>query len=1018
MRNYEISELESAVSRKAARKERLLPRAREETPASRSIVGSGLTPEIKELSAKHISTHVPNVSSGLGKLLFSHNPRQGQLQLMERMLQALDNKTNLLVEMPKGTGCTSASLTAILGWLLEARKQALDKKTRLPRVVCIVRNSQAIPGFLASMSKLPYKLGVSLFGASRDQLCINPALSDSKRVAKDQRCQAQQECGGCSFYTGYRKHVGRIKEVYSPNCRDIEDWRKEGMDEGFCPYYANRATADESPLVVATMQQVMSGERSRLAEIARDGVLYIEDGDLLAAELQASETNSLVLSKTRMQAVEEEIKRCETTTGKAGGLGAISAVARKVAAGVELLAEEVEGHLVEWRQGIVELLGADQESDIVNGVLPELLGQLAQIQETPQVSTKNQISIRRYLLSVEQFVLQLVDVFSSETETWQAKCSKSEFRIEKTRLQLSRLFGGATSIFVSSEYLPRDTRRFADIIGLQLENSQANNETLILPHSLSPLEQQFCFTLVTSVSRQEPRLFKGLCRELFHLPQNQDISPESSRQILDLGTWMGRALQTVPGGVITIFSSELALRHSHDIWKKTGILAQMDTTKKLCLSLQSCTVAENDPIDGMVPELHGHDQTHLTPSMSTSKSDTATRGQAVRKFLDCYKNSGAHLMVSRADLPYIEQSLPGDEATRTVILLGDFSADEGSDTLLPTWNPSYLARIIGKVISHVYDHGMVVAVDADVMTSPIGTAMPTWTSTLLNNRSRLHIEADGMFEKTKRFFDDVARRKNQLRLDGDLKKGVGHPPLNGWALSHVLAENHKKLNAATPTEQSVLSRKFIPLNPERKQLYEKLKSDAQAQLLNNSPVPEEIDPLEKPATKVKLNDCTVISTTATLPSTSEPTEQPTAIEPDNPVNRMISFSALLGPQASQSSQQEDPSLSITYIPNVSSLRTAANTITWNSILTMVASANTNTNGSNDGVHTLSSTANTNNPHLSCVICYEREDKEFLVSKCGHVCCKECWEIRLRELLECPVCKDKVRPKTLVRVETK
>lgn len=370
-------------------------------------------------------------------------------------------------------------------------------------------------------------------------------------------------------------------------------------------------------------------------------------------------------------------------------------------------------------------------------------------------------------------------------------------------------------------------------------------------------------------------------------------------------------------------------------------------------------------------------------------------------------------MVSRADLPYIEQSLPGDEATRTVILLGDFSIAEGSDTCLPTWNPSYLARIVGKVISHVYDHGMIVAVDADVMTSAIGTAIPTWTSTLLNNRSRLHVEADGVFEKAKRFFDDVARRKNQLRFDGDLKKGIGHQPLNGWALSHVLAENHKKLNAATPTEQSVLSRKFIPLNPERKQLYEKLKSDAQAQL-NNSSVSEEGDSLEKPTTKVKLNDSTVIPTSTSLPISSEPVQQPSIIQPENPVNRTISFSALLGPQASQSSQQEDPSLSITYIPNVSSLRTPANTITWQSILAMVASANTN----DHGIHTLSTTTNINKPHLSCVICYEREDKEFLVSKCGHVCCKECWEIRLRELLECPVCKDKVRLKTLVRVETK
>ncbi len=55
--------------------------------------------------------------------------------------------------------------------------------------------------------------------------------------------------------------------------------------------------------------------------------------------------------------------------------------------------------------------------------------------------------------------------------------------------------------------------------------------------------------------------------------------------------------------------------------------------------------------------------------------------------------------------------------------------------------------------------------------------------------------------------------------------------------------------------------------------------------------------------------------------------------------------------------------------------------------------------------------------LKCIICYEEKKREyFKKAKCGHLACSFCWNITLKEKLECIICKSKVRPKTLKFIE--
>ena len=52
--------------------------------------------------------------------------------------------------------------------------------------------------------------------------------------------------------------------------------------------------------------------------------------------------------------------------------------------------------------------------------------------------------------------------------------------------------------------------------------------------------------------------------------------------------------------------------------------------------------------------------------------------------------------------------------------------------------------------------------------------------------------------------------------------------------------------------------------------------------------------------------------------------------------------------------------------------------------------------------------------LKCSVCQETATAPF-VARCGHTCCKSCWDQWLSEQLSCPVCRNRVRQKQLTKL---
>lgn len=127
-----------------------------------------------------------------------------------------------------------------------------------------------------------------------------------------------------------------------------------------------------------------------------------------------------------------------------------------------------------------------------------------------------------------------------------------------------------------------------------------------------------------------------------------------------------------------------------------------------------------------------------------------------------------------------------------------------------------------------------------------------------------------------------------------------------------------------------------------------------------------------------------------------------------------------------------PTNPITFIKDPSSLRSALNTVSKAHLLNTIALTQTQQtqaqqaqsqqnhpqkplqNQQNPPQNPLQNPSKTPLETLMCSVCYCCEDS-FKIAKCGHILCERCWREIVRIKLVCPVCKQKVREKTLINI---
>ncbi|KAH9419773.1 Regulator of telomere elongation helicase 1 [Dermatophagoides pteronyssinus] len=216
-------------------------------------------------------------------VIFPFKPYDIQVDYMNAVIKALNERQNALLESPTGTGKTLSLLCSTLAWLESRKFLELDSKrieeitpknivfpedliisdkdqtsqkekkkngkkgwkqeNRL-RIIYSSRTHSQLNQASNELKNSYYNFCPSVTIGSRDQLCINPDVMNLEHItAKNQTCRHKVKNNLCSYHHNYERKVSDLSFCGS-KIYDIEDLIAFGNEHKACPYYMSKALTD------------------------------------------------------------------------------------------------------------------------------------------------------------------------------------------------------------------------------------------------------------------------------------------------------------------------------------------------------------------------------------------------------------------------------------------------------------------------------------------------------------------------------------------------------------------------------------------------------------------------------------------------------------------------------------------------------------------------------------------------------------------------------------------------------
>eukprot|EP00884_Botryococcus_braunii_P009467 jgi/Botrbrau1/18521/Bobra.0072s0096.1 len=210
---------------------------------------------------------------------FPHDAYPCQLAYMEKVIQALQEGTNALLESPTGTGKTLCLLCATLAWReamkrqkREAAKVAVavgstegskswaqtlkeglaelqtEEPWRIPPIIYSSRTHSQLAQVIKELKRTNYRPRSTVIG-SRQQLCVNPAIAKLQGNLLNHACRTASRARSCSWGNRVDKFMKDRPEINSQPM-DIEDLVAVGTGpRGPCPFFLARSLASTSEII-------------------------------------------------------------------------------------------------------------------------------------------------------------------------------------------------------------------------------------------------------------------------------------------------------------------------------------------------------------------------------------------------------------------------------------------------------------------------------------------------------------------------------------------------------------------------------------------------------------------------------------------------------------------------------------------------------------------------------------------------------------------------------------------------
>jgi Rad3-related DNA helicase len=236
---------------------------------------------------------------------FPFKPYPSQLAFMSKVILTLNQSENALLESPTGSGKTLALLCSALSWQASMYERqarlhtsltvkpgmgARDKEVismnggsvsssktpelprAVPRIFFCSRTHSQISQILKELKGISDHISIATLG-SREQLCINPTLKDSRQ--KNMDCRHLLETQSCNYRNKAESLLRKVKRELPVH--DIEDLARMGKRIGGCSYYASRDMVKHADVVFAPYNYLVDPSVRASCNISLKGAVVIID---------------------------------------------------------------------------------------------------------------------------------------------------------------------------------------------------------------------------------------------------------------------------------------------------------------------------------------------------------------------------------------------------------------------------------------------------------------------------------------------------------------------------------------------------------------------------------------------------------------------------------------------------------------------------------------------------------------------------------------------------------------------
>ncbi|OQV21781.1 Regulator of telomere elongation helicase 1-like protein [Hypsibius exemplaris] len=235
---------------------------------------------------------------------FPYEPYAIQVNYMEKVIEALQTKSNALLESPTGTGKTLCLLCASMAWLEhhkklyppsvfssnqthgefgvggeDRRRKRMEnvRSTETPRIIYASRTHSQLAQVMQELKKTPYKrTKVSIMG-SRDQMCLNTDVSRlPSNAAKNGACREKVKARSCHYYNNLDE---KMDSLSLEPVADIEELVGFGKRNRVCPYYLAKAGEKQADLIFMPYNYIFDPAVRRTVKLdLMNAVVILDEG--------------------------------------------------------------------------------------------------------------------------------------------------------------------------------------------------------------------------------------------------------------------------------------------------------------------------------------------------------------------------------------------------------------------------------------------------------------------------------------------------------------------------------------------------------------------------------------------------------------------------------------------------------------------------------------------------------------------------------------------------------------------